>query len=203
MHLSIQPLALALALAASLIPLGASAQTAERGATDVARCLRAGPYASSEPQRSNSADNFRIVALSDGQQKKVSLAEAWRVLLLTTGDRPFVNLKIERSLPDQHADDRAVILEQMTALAKAGPPSVEGFRQSLDSDVETFALDQPMVNARGPLGFYTLFAPKHSLVVTAYFMPVDQAGQTFPDLKAYAASRDGVLEVVKRCMRGA
>lgn len=200
MRLPIQ--SLAFAFAASLLPLGASAQTAERGATDVARCLRAGPYSSSEPQRSSSPDNFRLVALSDGQQKKVSLAEAWRVLLLTTTDKPFVNLKIERSLPDQHAADRAVILEQMTALAKAGTPGVEGLRQSVDADVETFALDQPMVNARGPLGFYTLFAPQHSLVVTAYFLNTDKAGNTFPDLKAYAASRDGVLEVVKRCMRG-
>lgn len=200
MRLPIQ--SLAFAFAASLLPLGASAQTAERGATDVARCLRAGPYPSSEPQRSSSPDNFRLVALSDGQQKKVSLAEAWRVLLLTTTDKPFVNLKIERSLPDQHAADRSVILEQMTALAKAGTPGVEGLRQSVDADVETFALDQPMVNARGPLGFYTLFAPKHSLVVTAYFLNTDKAGNTFPDLKAYAASRDGVLEVVKRCMRG-
>lgn len=194
---------LAFAIAASLLPPGVSAQTAERSAADVARCMRAGPYASSEPQRSDSTDNFRLVALPGGQQKKVSLAEAWRVLLLTSTDKPFVNLKIERSQPDQHGDDRAVILEQMNALAQAAPAGATGLGQRVDADLETFALDQPSVDARGPLGFYTLLAPKHSLVVTAYFLNTDKAGSAFPDMKAYGASRDGVLEIVKRCMRGA
>lgn len=167
---------------------------------DVVRCVEGGPFQTSDLVPFASRAGHRMVALPSGE-RRVSVLAGYRVMLSTAAGAYFVNLKVERSAADAFDGDRNTILEQMTALARRLPGGEAALLRSNEGGVETFGLTQPSLDTPGPLSFYTLLAPKLSVIASAYVLNQAEGVRSFKDMDGYAALRDKALSVVASCLR--
>lgn len=187
---------------ASLV-LAATAAAAQPTGADlpaIAACLSAGPLKGVETQRRTGTAATRTVNIPGEPERRVSVVDGLRVLLATAPGQLFVNLKLERSAPDQAEQDRAAIRQQMRNLARAAPTGSPPLRELSDGGIETLGLNQPSLDSAGTLGFYTLFVPQADLVVTLYLLNQVPAQRAFASYADYERLRDQALEQVRACL---
>jgi hypothetical protein len=182
------------------LTLAASAAAAAQPATDlqaIAACVSAGPIKGVETVRRGGTATSRTLTLAGQPDRRVSVLDGYRVMLATAPGQYFVNLKIERSAPDQAEADRAAIREMVQALAAQAPAGSPPLKREQGGGVETLGLDQPSLERSGTLGFYTFFAPRGDLVVTAYLLNPPRAFATYAD---YERLRDQAIAQIKSCL---
>lgn len=185
-----------LALAAS----GAAANPPSGDLQAIAGCVAAGPIQGVETQRRTGSAATRAISIPGRGEQQVSVVDGYRVMLATAPGQYFVNLKIERSAPDQAEADRDAIRQLVQALAAQAPVGTPPLKRELGGGVETLGLDQPSLDRSGTLGFYTLFVPRADLVVTAYLLNQPPAQRAFASYADYERLRDQALGQIRGCL---
>lgn len=191
---------LTLACLAGLAP--ASPATAPPDLAAIAACVSAGPIKGVETQPRRGGPASRGITLADGREREVSVLDGYRVMLATAQGRYFVNLKLETSAPAQAAQDRSLIRQQMTEMATKAPQGAASLKIRQSGTIELLGLDQPDLDSRGPLGFYTLFETGSGVVATLYLLNQPPATRAFATMAEYEHLRDQALGQVMGCLPG-
>jgi hypothetical protein len=140
----------------------------------------------------------RAVQTSTGPMK-VSVADGYRMLLAYPDTAPFVNLKLERSLPGKLGADRTAILAQMTSFAATPGAPVAPFKVVERNGIEIMALNSPALSG-GVISIYTLISEKNNVIATAYLLNQKPAERKFKNFEQYQALRDDFIYSLAVCM---
>lgn len=162
-------------------------------------CIEQGPFRALDRDRLPEQVTSRQVRLPDGE-RRVSLLDGYRVILVTPQGEPFVNLKVERSIRELAEADRAVVLDQMRAFAERKPAGSAPMRDERRGRVRLLGLDQPSLAATGPLGLYMLLVEDADLIVTAYVLNQTPARRAFDSLEGYEALRELAMRHILGCL---
>jgi len=138
----------------------------------------------------------RTVDTDKGRQS-VSVGEGLRVMLAFPDTDPFVNLKIERSVPGHYAQDKQVILDQLQFIGKRGPGGAAAVERSVDKGIDIAALNNPTL-AGGVVSVYHLFDDEQEVVATAYLL--NQKRRAFQTFEEYKGLRDRLIGDLTSCM---
>ena len=131
--------------------------------------------------------------------KRVSVADGYRVILAFPNTDPFVNLKIEVSVPGLYAEDKGVVLEEMKAMvASSGDPNVR-LERSTRSGVAIASLNRQTLEG-GVIGVYSLFDDAESMIVTVYVLNQLPERRAYQDMDGYKKLRDTFLAEYIQCM---
>lgn len=194
------------ALAFALLAAGALA--AEGDALKESDASRLRPYASCDgfaggvratiaDRRPADAPRWREVVV-DGEVRRVSVLDGYRVFYSYPRTYPFARLNAERSDPARYDEDKRVVREQFAAIARA------------DGDVElaSFAaggfsgqtLAKKALGGRA-LGITHIFADADATIVTIFFLNQEPEVRSFRTHEEFVALRErfvrGYLECVE------
>ena len=180
----------------------AATSFAQRGSDPLApivSCIRDGKFRVLEQGRLPATVTSRLVQTSAGP-KPVSMTDGYRVILATSQGRPFVNLKIELSVPNSAAADRDAVLSQMQAFSSNRSADQKELQRTLAAGVEVLALHQPSLERGGPLSFYSMFVPEKFIIATLYILNQEPEGRAFATYGEYEALRDEAANHVQACI---
>ena len=142
----------------------------------------------------------RTVDTGTGKQS-VSVGEGYRVMLAFPDTDPFVNLKIERSVPGHYAADKQIILDQLQFLAgRSKPEGAVTVERSVDKGIDIAAL-KALNDSRlegGVVSMVTLFDDEQEVIATAYLL--NQKRRAFQTLEEYKSLRDRFIDDLTSCM---
>lgn len=190
-------------LFAAMVLCGPGAAWAQALAADPLRPLANCPFGPSlqaiSVDRAPSTMTARSVQTSTGPMQ-VSVAEGYRMMLAFPDTQPFVNLKLERSLPGRLAADRTAILAQMTSFAATPGATVAPFKVIERNGIEIMALNNPTLDGGGVISIYTLISEKSNVIATAYLLDQKPAQRKFKDYEQYQALRDEFIFALAVCM---
>lgn len=190
---------LATALACALVAATAAAQEPVALEPYVA-CVERGSFAVRDVVRAGQRPSSRSVNTAEGE-RRVSVADGYRVMLNTPQGEPFVNLKIELSAPGKADEDRAVIVAQMRAMAGGSAAGALPLKDETRDGVQAVGLDNPSIDHRSIISFYTLFVAPKGLVATAYVLNQKPERRAFASLSEYQVLRDKALSEIAACLR--
>jgi hypothetical protein len=131
--------------------------------------------------------------------KRVSVVDGYRVMLAFPNTDPFVNLKIEVSVPGQYAADKKVVLEQMDGMAASARGVKMSVERSSVDGVEIAALNNPSLAGSG-ISLYSLFDARRDMIVTAYILNQKADRRAFQDMDEYRKLRDAFIRDLTACM---
>lgn len=140
----------------------------------------------------------RPVETAAGEQR-VSVADGYRVMLAFPNADPFVNLKIEVSMPGRYATDKQTILEQMQHVADTVRPMPAKLERSVREGIDIAGLNRPGIEG-GALSFYTFFDDKEGIIASAYILNQLPERRAFQDVTQYRVLRDAFIEEYTACM---
>jgi hypothetical protein len=187
-------------LALTLGSAAAGACANETGGTSVdplrplLACSWGGQLAVQGVTRRAAGQNARAVSGPDGEQS-VSVADGYRLMLAFPGSAPFVNLKLERSMPGRLAQDRAIIRTQMEAMGREGVLEV-----SQRGDVEILALDNSSLDGFSVISMVTLIAEQKNVIATAYVLNAKPDQRKFGNYQEYMVLRNAFVDALARCL---
>jgi len=186
-----------IALALGSAAAGACAAAADGAPADPLRpllaCSWGGQLAAQGVTRWPAGRTGRPVDTPDGE-KWVSVADGYRLMLAFPGSAPFVNLKLERSMPGRLAQDRDVIRAEMGAMARAGKLEV-----SERDGVEILTLNNASFDD-SVIGIVTLFAKNKNVIATAYLLNAKPEQRKFASYQEYMVLRDAFIDALARCV---
>lgn len=175
------------------------AQTKNDPLAPIVACVQAGRFGVLQLDRLPPEGASRTVETAAGLKRVVSI-DGYRLILATSQAKPFVNLKIELSMPSLAAADREAVVEQMQAMSAKRTSDQKELQRTVSSGVEVFALHQTNLERRGPLSFYTMLFPANSVIATLYVLNQDQATRVFSTFSEYEVLRDEVANMVQACL---
>lgn len=190
-----------LALCGALLA-ASTPSTAQRDSDPLApivKCVRSGKFNVLEQGRLPATVTSRSVETLSGA-KSVTMLDGYRVILATSQGKPFVNLKVELSVPASAAADREAVREQMQAFSSRRSPDQKELQRALGPGVEVLALHQPTLARSGPISFYSMFVPKRSIIATLYVLNQAPEGRAFSTYGEYETLRDEAVNLVQACL---
>lgn len=141
----------------------------------------------------------RTVATASGPML-VSVADRYRMRLAFPGTDPFVQLKLERSLPEQFEADRTAILAQLTWFT--AQPKAPQLMVLPARGIEVLGLDEASLSGAGVIGVYMLIVPSSGVVATAYLLRQASSRKAYADYPRYVLLRDRFLSELATCLGG-
>ena len=135
---------------------------------------------------------------ADTSKQAVSVADGLRVMLAFPDTDPFVNLKVERSVPGHYAADKQLILDQLHTMAKRKPGAAGAVERSVDKGIDIAALNNPRLDGGGVVSMYTLFDDRQEVIATAYLL--NQKRRAFQSYEEYRGLRDRFIGDLTTCM---
>lgn len=169
--------------------------------TDLAaytRCPFEGQLTAVSIDRAAGVATPRTVDTASGN-RAVSVADGYRVLLAFPATRPFVNLKVERSVTGQYAIDKQTVLDQMQYMADRTPAHTIALMRRTQNGIDVAALDNPALTS-AVISFYTLFDDAHGIIATAYLLNQAPEQRAFKTIDEYGAMRDRFVRNMTACM---
>jgi hypothetical protein len=163
------------------------------------RCELSGGLAPTIVERAASLPMARPVETSRGQ-KRVSVADGYRMILAYPNTDPFVNLKIELSVDGQYAADKQTVLEQMQNMSATSRGVAVNLERSVAGGVDIAALNNPGLEGAA-LSFYTFFDDAKEVIVTAYVLNQLPARRAFQTVAEYQRLRDKFVSEFAACLR--
>lgn len=177
----------------------AMAQRESDPLTPIVRCVRGGQFNVLEQGRLPPAVSSRSVETLSGA-KNVTMSDGYRLILATSQGQPFVNLKVELSVPSSAAADREAVEGQMKAFSSRRAPDQNELQRTSVAEVEVLALHQPDLDRRGPLGFYSMFVPAKSIIATLYILNQEPGRRAFSTYGEYETLREEAANLVRACL---
>ncbi len=147
------------------------------------------------------AVTFRTVTTSGGE-KKVSLADGYRVMVAYPKTDFFANIKAEKSDPDDYAKDKETVLEGLKwdVANSREMESQEPVRVSYNG-FEGYTVNRKSL-AGGTLGITALFSDADHHIVTIYFLNQNPKKRKFQTVEEWRALRDNFLNRYTSCIKG-
>lgn len=176
----------------------APARAADTGLAAYTRCPFEGQLAAVAVDRAAGVATPRTVETASGG-RPVSVADGYRVMLAFPATRPFVNLKVERSVAGQYAADKQTVIDQMQYMADRTPAHTIALTRRMQDGIDVAALDNPALTA-AVIGFYTLFDDAHGIIATAYLLNQAPEQRAFKTLDEYGVMRDRFVRNMTACM---
>lgn len=174
------------------------ARAADPGLAAYTRCPREGQLTAVAVDHASGLATPRTVETAAGS-RAVSVADGYRVMLAFPATRPFVNLKVERSVAGQYAADKQTVIDQMQFLADGVPSHTVALTRRVQDGIDVAAIDNPSLTA-GVISFYTLFDDAHGVIATAYLLNQAPEQRAFKTLAEYATLRDRFVQDFTACM---
>lgn len=140
----------------------------------------------------------RTVNTLDGE-KKVSLADGYRVMVAYPWTHFFANIKAEKSDPASYAADKQAVVETLK-WAQANiknPETAEPVAVSYNG-FEGYSINRTNVEG-GTIGITVLFSDAEQHIITVYFL--NQKRRKFQTIEEWRALRENFLNNYTRCVR--
>jgi hypothetical protein len=134
---------------------------------------------------------------SDSAKQAVSVADGVRVMLAFPESDPFVNLKIERSVPGHYAADKQIILDQLESMARRKRGAAGKVERSMDRGIDIAALNNSTLEG-GIVSMVTLFDERQEIIATAYLL--NNRRRAFQTFEEYQGLRDRFIGDLTSCM---
>lgn len=137
---------------------------------------------------------------TNGEIKRVSILDGFRVIFSYPKTEPFVNLKAELSDPKEYEQDKAKIIEHWNSLIPRGKEvegkelrkmEINGFEASYINRVSVIGVT---------IGTYILFSDKYKTVTSVYFLNAPPEKRKFQTIEEYQILRDRFLDKYTKCI---
>jgi hypothetical protein len=194
---------LSIAVAALLAcSIAAAAEPREDGLRPIVDCVRRGSFTlvGEATKRWPASSDHRTVATAAGP-RRVSVADGYLLVLETGPATPFVNLRIERSVPGSFAADRGAVLAQMQTFSDRLGPADRRLQISERDGIEIMALNEPRTDVAGAIGVYSLFVPRETIVATVYIVNQVPERRRVIGMREYEAMRDRLIDELVACLK--
>lgn len=123
------------------------------------------------------------------------MIDGYRVMFAYRDESFFANLKVETSAESEYVNDRDAIVAHLEHMAKGA-----GVARKRYASFDAYSIDQPTIDAPGPLGIHVLFRDASQTVVTIYFLNQEPSRRHFQSLQEYEVLRDAFLHDYVACM---
>ncbi|MEG1055019.1 MAG: hypothetical protein RSF79_23625 [Janthinobacterium sp.] len=191
-------------LALPMLVAALAAQAQDRTADPLgplAQCINRSQFQFKTQDRLPASATTRIVKMK-AEERRVSTADGYRLMLFRKSSLPFVNLKIERSAAGQFASDRDTIVAQMQEMsAGSKPPHQVPLETDARDGVEVLGLNQASIaQAQGIISLYTLLHAASGTVATAYLLNQPADPRDFVTDAQYQTLRTQLIATLASCM---
>lgn len=190
----------ALALVGLLVAPSAQPQLLQSRLLPYTRCPLSGGLDSTLVERASGLPMARPVETGTGE-KRVSVADGYRVILAFPNTDPFVNLKVELSMAGRYGADKQIVLEQMQHMSATARGAVVKLERRATGGVDVAALNNPGLEGTG-LGLYTFFVDAKNIIVTAYLLNQVPDRRAFQSVAEYQSLRDRFVNDLVTCLNG-
>ena len=167
----------------------------------LAQCINRSQFQFKTQDRLPASATTRVVKMK-AEERRVSTADGYRLMLFRKSSLPFVNLKIERSAAGQFASDRETIVAQMQEMsAGSKPPHQVPLETDARDGVEVLGLNQASIaQAQGIISLYTLLHAASGTVATAYLLNQSADPRDFVTDAQYQTLRTQLIATLASCM---
>ena len=143
---------------------------------------------------------FRTVTTSSGE-KKVSLADGYRVMVAYPKADFFANIKAEESNPDDYAKDKETVTEGLKWAIANGKEmeSQEPLKVSYNG-FEGYAMNRKSL-VGNTLGITVLFSDAEHHIITIYFLNQNPKKRKFQTIEEWRTLRDNLLNRYTSCVK--
>jgi len=143
---------------------------------------------------------FRTVTTSSGE-KKVSLADGYRVMVAYPKADFFANIKAEKSNPDDYAKDKETVTEGLKWAIANGKEmeSQEPLKVSYNG-FEGYAMNRKSL-VGNTLGITVLFSDAEHHIITIYFLNENPKKRKFQTIEEWRTLRDNFLNRYTSCVK--
>ncbi|HEX8068520.1 MAG TPA: hypothetical protein VF546_01125 [Pyrinomonadaceae bacterium] len=137
-----------------------------------------------------------------GGEKKVSLADGYRVLVAYPKTDYFANVKAEKSNPADYEKDKEVILENLKwAIANTKDAEAPEPIKIAYGGFEGYSTSRASL-AGATLGIAVLFSDAEHQVLTVYFLNQNPKKRKFQTIEEWRTLRDNFLNRYTSCIKG-
>ncbi len=167
----------------------------------LAQCINRSQFQFKTQDRLPASATTRIVKMK-AEERRVSTADGYRLMLFRKSSLPFVNLKIERSADGRFAADRDTIVAQMQEMSAGSRlPHQVPLETDARQGVEVLGSNNASIaQAQGIISLYTLLHAASGTVATAYLLNQPADPRDFATDAQYQALRDQFLASLVSCM---
>ena len=165
----------------------------------LAHCFDNTEFRVTSSARLPASKQFREVQTRDGAAR-VSTVDGYRLMLHKDSAAPLVNLKVEKSAEGRFEQDRAAVLAYMELFSDTRGEGAQPLEVTRQDGVEVMALNQPGIDAGGPLSFYSFAHQASGVIGTAYILAQPAAMREFRNYAEYTSLRDRFVGKLVRCM---
>ena len=199
---TIQTFVLALLLVGLIVEEHAAAQTTSRDDSlkPYTSCRFEDDLKVVQVDRLPKGVTFRTVTTSSGE-KKVSLADGYRVMVAYPKADFFANIKAEESNPDDYAKDKETVTEGLKwAIAHSKEmESQEPLKVSYNG-FEGYAMNRKSL-VGNTLGITVLFSDAEHHIITIYFLNENPKKRKFQTIEEWRTLRDNFLNRYTSCVK--
>jgi hypothetical protein len=144
---------------------------------------------------------FRTETTLSGE-KKISLADGYRVMVAYPKTDFFANIKAEKSNPDDYAKDKETVIEGLKWAIAHGKEmeSQEPIKVSYNG-FEGYALNRQSLIGN-TLGITVLFSDADHHIITIYFLNQNPKKRKFQTIEEWRTLRDSFLNRYTSCVKG-
>ena len=191
-------------LAIPMLVAALAAQAQDRTAdplAPLAQCINRSQFQFKTQDRLPASATTRIVRMK-AEERRVSTADGYRLMLFRKSSQPFVNLKIERSADGWFAADREAIVAYMQEMSAGSRlPQQLPLETDTRQGVEVLGLNNASIaETPGIISFYTLLHAVSGTVATAYVLNQPADRRDFATDAQYQALRDQFIAALAHCM---
>lgn len=165
----------------------------------LAHCFDDGEFRVASSARLPATKQFREVQTRHGAAR-VSTVDGYRLMLHKGSQAPLVNLKMEKSADGQFEQDRAAVLAYMELFSDTRGEGAKPLEVTRHDGVEVMALNQPGIDAGGPLSFYSFTHQASGVIGTAYILSQPPSIREFRNYAEYTSLRDRFVGKLVQCM---
>jgi len=141
---------------------------------------------------------YRTVQTADGN-KKVSLIDGYRIMLVQGQPSYFSNMKVEKSDPKQYASDKDAVIKELEFMQGLSISGQHAWEHMPYNGFDIYGLMDHTMDANGPNGVYVLFHDSTQTIVTIYFLGQKPELRKFRTIEEHDAIVDRMLEALTIC----
>jgi hypothetical protein len=144
---------------------------------------------------------FRTQTTSSGE-KKISLADGYRIMVAYPKTDFFANIKAEKSNPDDYAKDKDTAVEGLKwAIANSKEVESQEPTKVSYNGFEGYALNRKSL-VGNTLGITILFSDAEHHIVTIYLLNQNPKKRKFQTIEEWRTLRDNFLNSYTSCLKG-
>ncbi len=146
---------------------------------------------------------YKLILTDDGKiYEKVSRSDGYRVMVKYDVPDFFANIRVDKSLPGEFEDDKAIVIRYLQFRNEnvLKRPENKFLQEGYFNDFESYSLNQDNL-AFGEIGITVLFDDKNEIITTVYFLNQRPKYRKFSSLAEWKTLRAKMPETYAGCVR--